>query len=268
MRVPAGARQWRARGGPRILSGRKAWGPFVPAGGIVRSRAVALSESLGRGGSVQRGCLPGPGRGWSGRAGQLSQQDGRVGGHPGWSWYPLLGRSESPGRGMDRAAPAPAGAWRCRAGGRHGVACRYWRLGIAESVRRVPPPGRGLPARGVGRGSWCGEVLPRAPRPQVPKPPRCSPGAANRTCTLIARVGMWGESRCSGVSNPIRIPERRAAGWVWGRPPPTCAGSSRWVPSLEGLGLAKTARCLPRHVVRLIARRHVLRGSCWRLNPG
>ena len=137
------------------------------------------------GGSVQRGCLPGPGRGWSGRAGQLSQQDGRVGGHPGWSWCPLLGRSESPGRGMDRAAPAPAGAWRCRAGGRHGVACRYWRLGIAESVRRVPPPGRGLPARGVGRGSWCGEVLPRAPRPQVPKPPRCSPGAANRTCILI-----------------------------------------------------------------------------------
>ena len=108
----------------------------------------------------------------------------------------------------------------------------------------------------------------RALRPQVPKPPRCSPGAANRICILSARVGMWSKCRCSGVSNPIRIPERRAAGWVWGRPPPTCAGSSRWVPSLEGLGLAKTARCLPRHVVRLIARRHVLRGSCWRLNPG
>ncbi len=95
-----------------------------------------------------------------------------------------------------------------------------------------------------------------------------------------ARVGVWSKCRCSGVSNPIRIPEQRAAGWVWGRPPPTCAGSSRWVPSLEGLGLAKTPRCLPRHVVRVVsaptrpptwcgwlARRHVLRGSCWRLNP-
>ena len=169
---------------------------------------------------------------------------------------------------MDRTVPAHARAWRCGARGRLRVACRCWRLGIAESVRRLPPRGLGLPARVVGRGSWCGEVLPRAPRPQVPKPPRCSPGAANRTCILIARVWMWGGYRCSGVSNPIRIPERRAAGWVWGRPPPTCAGSSRWVPSLEGLGLAKTARCLPRHVVRLIARRHVLRGSCWRLNPG
>ena len=93
----------------------------------------------------------------------------------------------------------------------------------------------------------------RALRPQVPKPPRCSPGAANRTCILSARVGMWSKCCCSGVSNPIRIPERRAAGWVWGRPPPTCAGSSRWVPSLEGLGQAKTPRCLPRHVVRVVS---------------
>ncbi len=67
-----------------------------------------------------------------------------------------------------------------------------------------------------------------------------------------ARVEMWSKCRCSGVSNPIRIPERRAAGWVWGRFPPNCAGSSRWVPSLEGLGLAKTTRCLPRHVVRVV----------------
>ena len=90
------------------------------------------------------------------------------------------------------------------------------------------------------------------------------------TCTPSARAWVWSGCRCSGVSNPIRIPERRAAGWVWGRPPPTCAGSSRWVPSLEGLGQAKTPRCLPRHVVRpgWSARRHVLRGSCWRLNPG
>jgi hypothetical protein len=51
----------------------------------------------------------------------------------------------------------------------------------AESVQRLPPPGRGFPARGVGRGSWRGEVRPRALRPQVPKPPRCSPGAANRS---------------------------------------------------------------------------------------
>jgi hypothetical protein len=121
---------------------------------------------------------------------------------------------------------------------------------VFESEQRLSPPGPGFFVRGQGRGTWSEEERPRALRPQVPKPPRCSPGAANRTCILIARVGMRSGCRCSGVSNPIRIPERRAAGWVWGRPPPTCAGSSRWVPSLEGLGLAKTPRCLPRHVVR------------------
>ncbi len=50
------------------------------------------------------------------------------------------------------------------------------------------------------------------------------------------------ECRCLGVTKPIRIPERRAAGWVWDRPPLTCARSSHRVPSLE---LAKTPRCLP-----------------------
>jgi hypothetical protein len=202
VRVPAGARQWRARGGPRVLSGRKAWGRSSRLADLSAPGPWLCRSHWAAGGSVQRGCLPGPGRGWSGRAGQLSQQDGRVGGHPGWSWYPLLGRCESPGRGMDRAAPAPAGAWRCRAGGRHGVACRYWRLGIAESVRRVPPPGRGLPARGVGRGSWCGEVLPRAPRPQVPKPPRCSPGAANRINPSPASGPLGGRGPAQLVVSP------------------------------------------------------------------
>ncbi len=50
-------------------------------------------------------------------------------------------------------------------------------------MQRVPPPGREFAVRGVGRGSWCGEVRPFALRPQVPKPPRCSPGAANRYLT-------------------------------------------------------------------------------------
>ena len=95
----------------------------------------------------------------------------------------------------------------------------------------------------------CGPVLSGRKFQSHPGVP---PGRLLELASSSARVGMWSWCRCSGVSNPIRIPERRAAGWVWGRPPPTCAGSSRWVPSLEGLGLAKTARCLPRHVVRVV----------------
>ena len=48
----AGARRGPAVAGPRWAEGlirQEGLGPFVPAGGFVRSRAVALSESLGRG---------------------------------------------------------------------------------------------------------------------------------------------------------------------------------------------------------------------------
>jgi hypothetical protein len=64
-------------------------------------------------------------------------------------------------------------------------------------------------------------------------------------CPLPLGSGLEKVCCCSGESDPIRIPERRAAGWVGVDPAPP-AGSSRWVPSLEGLVLAKTARCLPR----------------------
>ena len=64
-------------------------------------------------------------------------------------------------------------------------------------------------------------------------------------CPLPLGSGLEKVCCCSGESDPIRIPERRAAGWVGVDPAPP-AGSSRWVPSLEGLVLAKTVRCLPR----------------------
>jgi hypothetical protein len=90
---------------------------------------------------------------------------------PGWLW---LSRAEHRGS-VSQLARGPVSRVRnalgpaCVAGG-----------GRAESVRRLPPPGCGFADRGVGRGSLCGEVQPRAFGPQVPKPTRCSTGAANR----------------------------------------------------------------------------------------
>ena len=54
-----------------------------------------------------------------------------------------------------------------------------------------------------------------------------------------------------GSRTPFASPNGEQQGG-FGVDPPTCAGSLRWVPSLEGLGLAKTPRCLPRHVVRVV----------------
>ena len=123
-----------------------------------------------------------------------------------------------------------------QAGGRLRFSCSCRQHGVAESVQRLPPPGRGLPARGVGRGSWCGEVRPRALRPQVPKPPRCSPGAANRTCTLIARVGMWGEVAAQGSRTPFASPNGEQQGGFGVDPPPPVLARRVGCPRSRGLG--------------------------------
>ena len=78
-------------------------------------------------------------------------------------------------------------------------------------------------------------------------------------------LGSGGEvCRCSGESDPIRIPRRRAAGWVGVGPAPP-AGSSRRVPSLEGLVEAKAVRCLPWAGVEPVGEdREALAAGTWR----
>jgi hypothetical protein len=68
--------------------------------------------------------------------------------------------------------------------------------------------------------------------PQVPKPPGQA-RAANRTCVLFHRCA-WIEDSCPGESNPIRIPSRRAAGWLGWTCPTVCSPSEG--SGLEGLG--------------------------------
>ncbi len=62
--------------------------------------------------------------------------------------------------------------------------------------------------------------------------------------------------RCSGVSNPIRIPERRAAGGVWGMPPPTCDAP-------RVLAVCTSCRPLPGKIVvsDTAALSHLVRGG-------
>ena len=67
--------------------------------------------------------------------------------------------------------------------------------------------------------------------PQVPKPPGQA-RAANRTCVLFHRCA-WIEDSCPGESNPIRIPSRRAAGWLGWTCPTVCSPSEG--SDLEGL---------------------------------
>ena len=69
------------------------------------------------------------------------------------------------------------------------------------------PPGRGF-------------VPQRAPGTKVPKPPRRAAGAANRTCDLFRSLRWFERLCCSGESDPIRIPRRRAAGWFGVEPSP------------------------------------------------
>ena len=76
--------------------------------------------------------------------------------------------------GAGVAGPGPAGGARCR---------------VFESELCLSPPSPGYLVRGRGRGTWCEEKRPRAHRPQVPKPPRCSPGAANRV--LICSINSF-----------------------------------------------------------------------------
>jgi hypothetical protein len=61
-------------------------------------------------------------------------------------------------------------------------------------------------------------------------------------------LGYGVDVAAQGFRTPFASPNGEQQGGFAGRPPPTCAGSSRWVPSIEGLGQAKTPRCLPRHV--------------------
>jgi hypothetical protein len=184
---------------------------------------------------------------------------------------PLSGPG-SAGQKLGEGHVQRVGSWAARA--------RYVRsLWLAGgSARRVfrRPHGWSGPgsAQEVGGWAWPSHPLrlwwsaPCSSGRKFQSHPGVPPGRLIELASSSARVGRWSRCRCSGVSNPIRIPERRAAGWVWGRPPPTCAGSSRWVPSLEGLGQAKTPRCLPRHVVRVLGAPTQSPGSCLRLNPG
>ena len=59
-----------------------------------------------------------------------------------------------------------------------------------------------------------------APGPQVPKPPRCSPGAANRTCVLSRSDRAW--RRCvaaQGSRTPFASPNGEQRGGLgWTRP--------------------------------------------------
>ncbi len=70
----------------------------------------------------------------------------------------------------------------------------------------------------------------QAPGTQVPKPPRCTTRAANRTYVLSRLFGECVAWCCSGGSNPIHIPERRAAGWFGVDPP-----HLRWLVALGAL---------------------------------
>jgi hypothetical protein len=64
------------------------------------------------------------------------------------------------------------------------------------------------------------ETIPASPGAQVQKPPGRSARAAKRTCALFP-LAMWMElCSCSGESNPVCIPRRRAAWGGWGRPAP------------------------------------------------
>ena len=52
------------------------------------------------------------------------------------------------------------------------------------------------------------------PGTQVPKPPGRSARAANRTCILSTWSRVVWRLSCSGELDPIRVPGRRAAGWL------------------------------------------------------
>jgi hypothetical protein len=69
-------------------------------------------------------------------------------------------------------------------------------------------------------------------------------------CPLPSVLGCGADVAAQGVRTPFASPNGEQQGGFGVDPSPTCAGSSRWVPSLEGLGLAnlKTPRCLPQRV--------------------
>jgi hypothetical protein len=107
-------------------------------------------------------------------------------------------------------------------------------LGGMKGLRRA---GRHRPFRWV---VWekCSD---QAPGTQVPKPPRCTTRAANRTCVL-SRL-FWGV--CSMLLlrgfEPLSHPRTESSGVVWGGPSPPAL--ARRVGCLEGLVMAQAVRC-------------------------